>query len=161
MKNRARELSPLVMRPAARCLCVVMVCTDMSEAEQVARQLSEFDNGSLVTYRRVEDLKYNLPTERVALAILASGDSPSGLRRALKWLRHKWPRCPITVVGDLGCGQHEIAARKGGAMYLARPVAHENWAAILNHVLGSPRRGIGKARERFAVGKASRPINSR
>jgi len=140
----AREPSPPAMRPAVSRPCVVMVCTDMREAEQVVRQLVKFDNGCLVTYRRVEDLKLNAPTGRVALVILSNAGSPSGIRRTLRWLRHRWPRCPITIVGNAGCGEDEMAAREGGALFLTRPVGQEQWAAILNHVLGDRVRIIEK-----------------
>jgi len=116
----------------------------MREAEQVVRQLVKFDNGCLVTYRRVEDLKLNAPTGRVALVILSNAGSPSGIRRTLRWLRHRWPRCPITIVGNAGCGEDEMAAREGGALFLTRPVGQEQWAAILNHVLGDRVRIIEK-----------------
>jgi len=148
MNDAVRDLSPSAIRPVVRRLCVVMVCTDMREAEQVGRQLSEFDNGCLVTYRRVEDLKHNNPTGKVVLAILANADPPSGIRRTLSWLRHQWPRCPITVVGDAGCGEHEMAAREGGAMYLTRPVDHEKWSAMLKYALSGPRQKK-EVRERF------------
>jgi hypothetical protein len=133
----------------------------MSEAEQVGWQLRQFDNGCLATYRRVEDLKYNAPRGKVALTILANADSPSCIRRTIKWLHNRWPRCPLTVVGDAGCGEHEIAAREGGAMFLTRPVGHEQWAAILDHALGSLRQKVKEVRERFEAPSASRPINGR
>ncbi|MFB3891769.1 MAG: hypothetical protein ACE15C_07070 [Phycisphaerae bacterium] len=111
----------------------------MSEADQVGRQLSELNTGCLVTYRRIEDLAQNAPAGKVALIVLATDDEPAVTGRTLKWLRHRWPRCPVTVVGDTGCGEHEMAAREGGACYLTRPVRCEEWAALLTHVLGGPR----------------------
>lgn len=161
MNDAVRDLSPSAIRPVVRRLCVVMVCTDMREAEQVGRQLSEFDNGCLVTYRRAEGLRFNAPAGRVALAILANADPLSGMRRTLKWLRHQWPRSSIAVVGDVGCGEHEIAAREEGAMFLTRPVGQEQWTAILSHALGPPRQKVEEVRERFEAGDASRPINGR
>ena len=77
----------------------------------------------------------NAPTGKVALIILATADIPAVISQTLKWLRRCWPRCPVTVVGDLGGGEHEMAARKGGACYLTRPVSPEQWTAILIHVL--------------------------
>ena len=68
------------IRPAESCLCIVMVCTDMSEANQVGRQLSEVNSGCLVTYRRVQDLTHNAPAGKVALIILATQDQPGRAR---------------------------------------------------------------------------------
>ena len=78
----------------------------------------------------------NAPSGRVALVILATSDVPAVLARTLRWLRHRWPKCPVTVVGDVGSGEHEIAARQGGATYLTRPVSDQQWAAVLSNVLG-------------------------
>jgi DNA-binding NtrC family response regulator len=113
-----------------------MVCADMSEADQISRQLEQLDGGYLVTYRRAEDLVHNSPAGRVALVILATNDSAVVLGRTLKWLRRRWPRCPITVVGDRGGGETELAARKEAACYLTRPVDPEQWRALLVHALG-------------------------
>ena len=117
-----------------------MACSDMSEADQVGRQLLEQNTGCLVTYLRAEDMLLNAPAGRVALVILATDDSAETLSRTLSWLHRRWPRCPITVVGDTGCGEYELAAREGGATYLTRPVSPEAWSAILTHALGPVRR---------------------
>jgi len=134
----ARDQARSVFRPTGRCLCIVMVCTDISEAELVSRQLSEFNSGCLVTYRRAEDLLHNAPTGKVALIILATSDGPVQLTRTLKWLRCRWPRCPITLIGDRGGDELEMTARMGAACYLTRPVSAEQWTAILAHVLRQP-----------------------
>ena len=126
------DCSPAI-RPANRGLCIVVACTDASEAEQIARQLSKPNRGRIITYRRAEDLLHNAPTGTVSLLILASTETTATLERTLKWLRNRWPRCPVTVVGDAGCGDYEIAARAGGAHYLTRPVAAEDWSAIFQH----------------------------
>lgn len=125
----------LALRPTDACL-IVMICTDAGEADQVSRQLSELNKGSLVTYRGAEDLFANAPGGKVSLIILATKDQPAKIARILKWLRHRWPRCGLTVVGDVGCGEQEMAAREGGACYLTRPIPPEQWAAMLSHVLG-------------------------
>ena len=133
-----REYSEPVMRPATRrSVCVVMACSDMREADQVGRQLLEQHTGCLVTYLKAQDLLLNAPGGKVALVILANHESATALRRTLSWLRHRWPNCPITVVGDAGCGSHEMAARQGGATFLVRPVSTEQWSAILSHALGA------------------------
>ncbi|HAU37662.1 MAG TPA: hypothetical protein DCX07_08085 [Phycisphaerales bacterium] len=130
--------------PVQAGLCVVMVCTDLSEAELVGQYLSELNTGCLVTYRRTEDLQCNTPAGRVALIVLATQEGAPSLRRALRWLRNRWPRCPLAVVGDAGCGDHELAAREGGALYLTRPVPPSQWAAVLSHVLtGTERQAEG------------------
>jgi hypothetical protein len=107
----------------------------MGEADQVSRQLEQVDNACLVTYRRVEDLMLNAPCGKVALIILATADAPLRVKHTLSWLRHRWPGCSITVIGDSGCGEHEMAAREGGAFYQARPVAPETWGSVLSDAL--------------------------
>jgi DNA-binding NtrC family response regulator len=113
-----------------------MACADMSEADLIGQQLEQLHSGYLVTYRRAEEIVRNTPAGKVALVILATQDSPAVLCRTLKWLRRRWPRCPITVVGDLGGGEMELAARKEAACYLTRPVDPEQWKALLSHALG-------------------------
>jgi len=118
-----------------RSLCIVMVCTDLYEAEQVGRQLSQLNTGCLVTYRRTQDLLCNAPAGKIALVILATNSDASIIKRTLGWLRRRWPRCSIAVVGDIGGSENELAAREGGAFYLTRPVPPEQWSAVLSHVL--------------------------
>jgi len=79
---------------------------------------------------------HNAPTGKVVLVILATADSSPVMSRTLGWLRRRWPRCPVTVVGSEGGGEREIAARKGGASFLARPVTTDQWSALLSHALG-------------------------
>jgi hypothetical protein len=123
-----------------------MTCADVSEADQVGQLLLQVHSGSLVTYSRSEDLMLNQPTGSVALIILANHESPAVLRRLLAWLRNRWPRCPVTVVGNTGCGETEMAAREGGACYLTRPVPEEHWAAVLSGALGLATRNGSRSR---------------
>ncbi|KPK85596.1 MAG: hypothetical protein AMJ81_03305 [Phycisphaerae bacterium SM23_33] len=116
-------------------LCVLMACEDVAEAAQVGEQVLKVNKGSLVTYRKAEDVLLNSPAGRVVLIILAAGDDPETLGRNLAWMRHRWPRCPIAVIGEKGGGATEMAARIGGASYFARPVRPEEWAAMVTHVL--------------------------
>ena len=109
---------------------MVTVCTDASEADAVGRQLSQLDHGCWVSYRRAEDMMGNPPRSGACLVVLATNEAPHALQRTLRWLRSRWPRCPVVVVGDQGCGPHERAAREGAAGYLTRPVAPEQWAAL-------------------------------
>jgi FixJ family two-component response regulator len=126
------------MRPVAGSLCIVLVCDDPAEAAEVSRQLQIFDKGCLVTYRRAQDFLLNAPAGKVAMVILATPGEPHQIERTLQWLRHRLPRCPITVIGDSGCGHHERVARAGGACYLTRPVQADQWVGLLSHVLGEP-----------------------
>jgi hypothetical protein len=95
----------------------------------------------LITYLKAEDLALNAPNGTVALVILATDDSAPVLGKTLEWLRHRWPRCPITVVGEAGCGEHELAAREGGATFLVRPVSPGQWLAVLSHAFGKAGEG--------------------
>ena len=130
-------------------VCIVMACADMREADLVGKQLLEVNSACLVTYRRAEDLMYNLPTGKVALFILATADTPAVVGRTLRWLRHRWPRCPVTVVGDAGGGAHEIAAREGGAYYLTRPVSPQQWTSLVTHALPGSKSRKDKQRDRL------------
>ncbi len=106
--------------------------------------------GCLVTYLKAEDLVLNAPAGPVALVILATDDSTAVLRRTLVWIRNRWPGCPISVVGNTGCDDYEMAARENGAIYVTRPVRDEEWSAILSHAFGRIRKllaGAGKQSE--------------
>lgn len=131
-----REQHQSALRPTSRQgVCVVMACSDNSEADQVGRCLSELNTGCLVSYLKAEDLLANGPAGPVALVILATRDPAETVRRSLRWLKNRWPHCPVTVVGDGGSGEYEMAAREGGAIYLTRPVRVEEWRAILCHAV--------------------------
>jgi DNA-binding NtrC family response regulator len=91
--------------------------------------------GCLMTYRRVEDMMLNCPIRRVALVILAERDSPADTQRALSRLRHRWPGCPLIVVGATGGVEHEMAARQGGAFYLTPGEAAQQLPDVVSHVL--------------------------
>ena len=132
----ARDDVQPAMRPVgARSVCVVMICSDAREADQVGRQLMELNNGCLVTYRKAEDFLFNAPRSRAALVILAAEGSTGIIRTTLGWLRRRWPGCPTMVIADEGGGEQEMAAREGGAMFLTRPVGDEQWAAMLSQAL--------------------------
>jgi len=115
---------------------IVMACEDLNEAAQAGQQLSQLNRGCLITYRRAEDIILNAPSGPVALIVLAGATDPEAIRVTLRWMRHRWPRSPIAVVGDAGGGDMEMSAREGGASYLTRPVTAEQWSAMLSHVLG-------------------------
>ena len=149
-----REKHGSAIRPASgRGVCAVMACSDMQEAVQVGRCLSELNMGCLVTYLKAEDLVLNTPAGPVALVILATDDSTAVLRRTLIWLRNRWPGCPISVVGNAGCGDYEMAARENGAMYLTRPVRDAEWSAILSHAFSRIRKLLADAGKQDAVTK--------
>jgi len=116
-------------------LCIVVACEDAAEAADVGCHISQVHTGTLVTYRKAEDILLNAPAGRVALIVLAGGDDPSHIGRILSWIRRRWPRCPVAVIGNGGDAAMETAARIGGASYLARPVGPEQWVALVGHVL--------------------------
>jgi DNA-binding NtrC family response regulator len=116
-------------------LCIVMVCEDIAEAARVGQILLQVNSGSLITYCRAEDLIFNCPRGRIALIILANRDQPEAMERIIDWLRRQWPHCPVVVIGDAGSRELELAARKGGATYLVRPVSPDEWGALLGHAL--------------------------
>lgn len=127
-------------------LCIVMVCDDLSEAAEVSHQLSQLNIGTLITYRRAEDAMTYSPAGKVALIILACGEKPDVVRHTLKWMRHRWPHCPLVVIGQSGGGAMEMAARTGGASYLTRPVQADQWTGLLQHVLTGQERKVSEGR---------------
>lgn len=144
LKDQATEEPDMIERdgvgmpPALRLergrALAVMVCADVREVDRVGRQLTEVNTGCLVTYRRVEDMRAYPPAGRITTVILATEDPPDRIREALRWLRRRWPRSVIAVIGRKGCGVEEMVAREGGAAYLTRPVPLGQWRAVLAHV---------------------------
>ena len=132
--------------PGVRGPYIVMVCADMSEAEAVGRSLSELNTGCLVSYCRAADVAVSPPAGEVALFVLATNEGPETIRLMLEWLRRYWPRSPVAVVGDAGCGRHEMVARAGAAAYLIRPVPPHQWRALLQHAI-ERMRSVAAARE--------------
>ena len=116
-------------------LCIVVACEDAAEAARLGSLISQVHSGTLVTYRKAEDILLNAPAGRVALIILATDDDPARLGKTLSWLRRRWHRCPVTVVGTEGNVEQETAARMEGATYLTRPAGPEQWASLVQHVL--------------------------
>jgi len=116
-------------------LCIVVACADTAEAARLGSQISQVYTGTLVTYRKAEDILLNAPAGRVALIILVADDDPARLGKTLSWMRRRWHRCPVTVLGAEGNVELETAARMQGATYLTRPVGPEQWASLVQHVL--------------------------
>ena len=112
-----------------------MACEDAAEAAHAGTLISQVNTGTLVTYRRAQDVLLNRPVGKVVLVILATAEGADAIRQTLAWLRRHWPHCPVTVIGDRGGGELEIAARAGGAAFLTRPVSPSEWAAMIHHAL--------------------------
>ena len=115
--------------------CPLSVCDEAAEAARLGSQISKVHSGTLVTYRKAEDILLNAPAGRVVLIILAADDDPARLGKTLSWMRRRWHRCPVTVVGTEGNVEQETAARMEGATYLTRPVGPEEWVSLVQHVL--------------------------
>jgi len=126
-------------------LCIVMTCDDAGEAAEVGRLISQLNMVSLVTYRKSQDVLMNYPAGRVALIILANAEDPEAMGTTLAWMRHRWPHCPITVIGDRGAGELEMVARTGGASFMTRPVRPAEWSALIHHVLKKEGRVVEEA----------------
>ena len=114
---------------------IVMICKSDAEIKQVSELLLQVNRATLIAYYRLEDLVLNRPNGEVALFILADGDELETLNKMLEWLRYRWPRSRLAVVGNQGGGEVEITARKGGAYFLTRPVSRWEWEALLDHLL--------------------------
>ena len=132
MERRAKGV--YVRRTPGRSAFVVMVCKDPDEVDRVSRLMREMGSCSLVTYRRVCDLALNAPRSGASLVILADDSPEPTVEHSLRWLR-RW--CPAATVAVVGAGgpELEIVARAGGASYFARPVAEDQWRALLEHAL--------------------------
>lgn len=128
--------------------CIVAVCENQREAEEINSAFLKVSHGCLQWYTQISDLMKNLPTRRVVSLILATGDSPAAMGQTLRWMRYRWPRCLITVVGDVGCSSHEMAARQNGASYLIRPVTAEEWTAVILQATG----------QKLTFGRRERPL---
>ncbi len=137
LEQKARKA--LAIRPGrGHEMCVVMTCQNIFETDQVGRELLRLKvySGRLQAYGQIRDMISNPPACSITSAIIAAGDSQAELRGALAWFRRYWPRCPVTVVGDRGCGAEERTAREGGALFLTRPVSVEQWSAIVCRASG-------------------------
>lgn len=123
------------MRLASGRVCVLMTAAQKSEADEVGRKLLEQNEACFVTYQEAEELLSNVPVGRIALVILAADESPSVIRGVLGRLRGRWMNCPLAVIGDIGGGEHEMAARECGAFFFTRPVSREQWSALVEHAV--------------------------
>jgi len=112
-----------------------MTTAQTSEADSVGRSLLEQTEACFMTYRQAEDILSRMPVGRIALVVLAADESPSTIRETLRRLRGCWLSCPVAVVGEVGGGEHEMAAREGGAMYFTRPVSCEQWTTLVEHAV--------------------------
>jgi DNA-binding NtrC family response regulator len=113
-----------------------MVCVDADEASLVGQELLQVNSGALLTYRKVEDILLTAPAGRVVLIIMAGNEAPVAVDKALNTMRHRWPRSPVVVIGEPGDRELELAARRGGASYLVRPVRAQEWTALVQHAFG-------------------------
>jgi FixJ family two-component response regulator len=138
-----------VAKPGTVRRFVVLAGDDPAGTEAVGRRLLQLNTGALVVYGRLKDVLANPPAGQVAAVIVDTHEPPAAIRGALEWLRHRWSRCPITVIGDAGGGDQEMAARQGGACFLTRPVTEEQWSSLLSHAL-SPH-GVRGTRETPAI----------
>ncbi|HUS48258.1 MAG TPA: hypothetical protein VM098_09065 [Phycisphaerae bacterium] len=134
---------------------VVMICDDPADAEGAGRSFLNVNRCVLVRYQRPECMMRSMPAGPVAAAIVDLRDPPAVIGRTVEWLRRRWPRCPIAVVGDVGGGELEMAARCGGASYLTRPVTDEQWSGLLPRVLAD-RRSISEQRQNEGGAEAAR-----
>ena len=123
--------NPTVMWLSGRGPCIAMSCTEESEADQVGRAILHQKTGVLITYRSATELIQNAPCGAVAMVILAGRECPTEMQDVFGWLKRRHPHCLVAVVADTGCGEEELAARIGGALFLTRPVDEEQWSALL------------------------------
>lgn len=126
-----------VWPPTTEERCVVVVNAHLEESDLLGRLLMQLqvNTGRVVTYERLADLLHNPPpTGSGGLIVVATKDAPALVMQALLWLRDRYGRCMMLVIGDEGCGELELAARAGGANYMTRPVDREQWLVLLSQV---------------------------
>ncbi len=132
--ERGRTNQP-AMRLAKKRLNVALVCAGGCEVQQLAQAVLQSNSGCLVTFQRVTDLLHNSPAGKLSMIIVSSEGQADTLGEGLGRLRHRWPHCPLAVVGGLGSGAHELVARQHAAVYLTRPVTQAQWLALVSAVL--------------------------
>ena len=125
---------------------VVLVCRSETEAEHVGALVGGIGVGSLVTYRKVEDLALNPPRRRATLVILTGLRSHAAVARALQWLNRYWPRCSSVVISCASDQEMEKVARGGGAMYFVRPVSDGEWRDMLEYAVAEAAERAGRKR---------------
>ena len=114
---------------------VVLVCADLTEADQVSRQLASHSHACLVAYRKVEDFAQAAPRGNVALIILADAGPPEAVGWILRIASWRWRKGPTAVIGNAGDTELELVARASGASYFARPMSEREWEALVGHGL--------------------------
>jgi len=121
------------MRPTDEGACAIALCARAGEVDRLGRLITTVNNGSLISYRRWEDFICNPPRSAIGMFVVGADEAPADLLQALHWLRERYPRHLIVVVGDEGGGEQEMTARRGGASYVTRPVPAETWWQLLSH----------------------------
>jgi len=112
-----------------------MACGDSLESSQVGEMMiSRMTEGRLITVDRAMQAAFLRPCGRVTLVILDGCEGSALLTPALQRIRRRWPEASAVVIGpSRGEPGLELAARRGGASFLIRPVSRETWQALLSH----------------------------
>ena len=135
MVNERERTTQPAMRSVQKRLNVALVCAGGYEVQQAAQAILQSNNGCLITFQRVTDLLHNCPVGKLGMIIVSSEGQADTLKDGLGRLRQRWPHCPLAVIGGLGYGAHELAARQHAAAYLTRPVTQAQWSALVSAVL--------------------------
>jgi len=113
--------------------CIV-VCANKDAVRQLSSSLVARGAGRILSYDNLSDFATNIPVFNVDMVVLSGDVTPQITYRMLRWIRRQWRNCVSVVVGNLGQRDVEIAARRGGAFYLATPTAECDWDIILDGV---------------------------
>lgn len=114
---------------------VAMVCRDDAEAARVGQLLEGIGSGSLMTFRRTEDISSNAPRRAVSLVVMTGMSDADITRDSLRKLRRSLPRVALAVIGETSSIELEIAVREAGAIFFVKPVTDEQWVAMLEHAI--------------------------
>ena len=137
MKELAQQAGTVVQGALGQSVVVVVGLA--GESDRVRQCLARHDQARLVTYRHCEELMYCVPAGPVSLIVVDTYDPPPVTELTVEWLRHCWPDTLLCVIGEADGLDQELSARKGGALYLARPVPLSQWEDLLGHVLSKRR----------------------
>ncbi len=115
----------------------IVVIGQGETAHSIARDLSQAEVGCFISYNSARELLSRPPAGKVAMAILAAGDTPAQTADSLRWLRSRWPRTALTVIAPPGRSDCEQAAREGGALFFTQPVTADTWRDVISAVAHS------------------------
>jgi hypothetical protein len=103
-----------------------------SEVDGIGRCLTRVDAGRVFAFQQSKDVQANIPAGDVDLVVLTASRSLDAVERMLRWIRHRWPKSLILVLGEDGSDLLERKARQNGALFMPRPISDKLWKSVLD-----------------------------